>query len=263
MISKQGQLAIKSANEAAGILLKHFRKIEKIEQKGDNPQDIVTEADLEAERAIVKLIQSHFGNHNILAEETGFIKKDSVYTWVVDPLDGTGNFAQGLPYFGVAIALLKGKNPILAVTAAPVEGELFYAEKGKGAFLMEADGNRFKIHVSKVDRLSSAFGIIEAGHKNPDLLRVANVVVPRMKKFRVLGSTTLNLAYVAAGRVDLFVVSNINTHDIIGGKLLIEEAGGKTTLSEPIALDIEKKVQLTASNGLIHRELLQQIKALS
>ena len=263
MISKQGQLAIKSANEAAGILLKHFRKIEKIEQKGDNPQDIVTEADFEAERAIVKLIQNHFPNHNILAEETGFIKKDSPYTWVIDPLDGTGNFAQGLPYFGVAIALLNKRSPILAVTAAPVEGEIFYAERGKGAYLLEADGTKIRIRVSKTDRLAKALGIVEAGHKNPELLRFANVIVPKMRKFRVLGSTALNLAYVAAGRVDLFVVTNINTHDIIGGTLLVQEAGGKVTLSEPVALDTEKKVQLIASNGLIHGELLQQIRALS
>ena len=255
--------AIRAANRAAEILLSYFRKIETVEQKGGNPQDILTEADLEAERAIVKIIQSNFGNHNILAEETGFIKKNSTYTWVIDPLDGTTNFAQGLPYFGISIALFNRKSPVVAVTAAPVEGEIFYARKGKGAYLIEADGTRFKIKVSETDRLEQAFGIIEAGHKNIELIKWANHLVPKIKKFRVLGSTALNLAYVAAGRIDFKLIAHIWTHDIGAGMLLVKEAGGKVTLSEPLALDTEKKVRLLASNGKIHDELLREIKALT
>ncbi|MFY9484647.1 MAG: inositol monophosphatase family protein [Patescibacteria group bacterium] len=263
MVSNELNVALNAVNKAAEILLKHFRKIETVEMKGGNPKDIVTEADLEAERAIIKIIQANFGSHNILAEETGFIKKDSPYTWVIDPLDGTGNFAAGLPYFSISIALLKGKQPVVAAISAPVEGELFYAQKGKGAYLASGDGKPFKITVSKTDKLAQSFGIIEAGHNNAVLLKALNILGPQIKRFRVLGSTVLNLASVAAGRVDFFTVARINTHDIAGGMLLVAEAGGKVTVSEPISLDTEKKVTLTASNGLIHQEILQAIKALS
>lgn len=256
-------LALNTANKATEILLKYFRKIETVEQKGDNPQDILTQADLEAERAIVKLIQKNFANHNILAEETGYIKKDSPYTWVIDPLDGTGNFAAGLPYFAISIALFRHKTPVVAVTAAPVEGEIFYAVKGKGAYLMSGEGKPFKIRVSETKLLSQAFGDIEAGHHNPTLLKALNTLVPQIKKIRILGSTALNLAYVASGRLDFLTVARINTHDIGAGMLLVQEAGGKVTVSEPISLDTEKKVTLTTSNGKFHNEILRAIKDLS
>lgn len=258
-LTTQAQVAIKAANEASGILLKYFRKTEKIEQKGNNPQDVVTEADLLVERRIIAIIQKHFPNHNILAEETGFIEKKSTFTWVIDPLDGTGNFAQGIPYFSCVIALLKGKRPILGVTAAPVEGEVFIAQRGKGAFLIDPSGSEVKLSVSKTDQLSQAFGIIEAGHKNAALLKVADHLVPKIRKFRVMGSTALNLAMLAAGRIDFFVISNISTHDIVSGILLVTEAGGKITTSEPIALDVDKKIEVIASNGKLHNVLSKEI----
>ncbi|MBI3495007.1 inositol monophosphatase [Candidatus Berkelbacteria bacterium] len=262
MMSQQAQLAIKAANDTSAILLNYFRKIETIEQKNDNPLDIVTEADVEAERHIVALIQKHFPNHNILAEETGLIKKKSPYTWVIDPLDGTGNFAAGLPYFGISIALFLRKKPILGVTAAPVEGELFYAEKGKGAYLLESSGKKIKISVSTTKKLSTAMGIIEGGHNNSLLLGWANVLMPKIRKFRVLGSTALNLAYIACGRVDFFTIPSINTHDIGAGVLLVQEAGGAITTSEPMALDTEKKISLIASNTSIHQEILDIVASL-
>lgn len=255
-------LALNAANKATEILLNYFRKIEKIEEKGGNPADVLTQADLDAEREIIKLIQSQFPAHNILAEETGFIEKGSAYTWVIDPLDGTGNFAAGLPYFSIAIALLRNTSPIMAVTAAPVEGEIFYAERGKGAYLVAGEGKPFRIHVSDTAQLSQAFGIIEASHHNPSLLKALAILGPQIKRIRVLGSTALNLANLAAGRVDFFTVARINTHDIGGGMLLVKEAGGKVTTSDSISLDTEKKVTLTASNGKFHNEILKAINDL-
>ena len=218
------------AARSAGELLKHkFGKVHHIVKKGDI--DLVTEADLAAEEIILKMLRNHFPKDNILSEEAGARDLSSARTWVVDPLDGTTNFAHGFPFFAVSIALEIDKEMVLGIVYNPFMGEFFEARKGQGAFL-----NGRPIHVSNARNLSES--LLATGfpydireRSNRIFERFRNMVVGS-RGVRRAGSAAIDLCYVAAGRLDGLWEENLKPWDTAAGAVIVLEAGGKLSTCE-------------------------------
>jgi myo-inositol-1(or 4)-monophosphatase len=249
--------AMQIAREAGGVLVQRLG-VAKITNKGDI--DLVTEADLAAESLIIERIRSYHPQHGILAEESGEAVlvggKISDWKWIIDPLDGTTNYAHGYPCFCVSIALeYKGVLEV-GVVYDPVRDEMFAAERGKGATL-----NSRTIRVSDVDELSRAMvctGFPYNVRERPDFARDFTNFTMAAQAVRRDGSAALDLAYVACGRFDGFWEDGLNPWDTAAGVLLIQEARGRVSNFDNEPLDIYT-LKVLASNGLIHdamREVL-------
>ncbi len=250
-------VAIEIAKEAGRFLKINLGKVKNIQTKKEEI-NLVTEIDKESEKKIVEFIKSKFPHHSILAEESGEAKSDSGYKWIIDPLDGTTNYTHSFPVFCVSIALEYKGEVILGVIYDPNFDELFWAEKGKGAFL-----NGKKISVSKTDKLIKsmlATGFPYNVRENPDncIEHFVNFLM-EAQAIRRLGSAALDLAYVACGRLDGFWEVNLNPWDVAAGKIILEEAGGKITDFYGNEFSIYTK-GVVASNGLIHNQMLEVIK---
>lgn len=246
------QTAKRAAEQAAEHLMQGFRGSFDIRTK-DGRHDLVTEYDTRAERIIVDEIVSLFPTHNILGEEGGSIDNGSDYTWIVDPLDGTVNFAHGVPAFSVSIGVQYKQELVVGVVHHPPMSDVFWAEKGKGAFR-----NNTKLAVSITDNLHEALvvtGFPYNAYENPGkCIDTFGDVIRAGVSVRRLGSAALDLCYVAAGHFDAFWEVKLNPWDVAAGKLILLEAGGTITnyLGEPHLLD---RGTLLASNGLVHRQL--------
>lgn len=223
-----------------------------------NETDLVTEYDHRAEAFIVAELQKAFPDHAIRGEEGACVNSGAEYEWFIDPLDGTTNFAHGLPIFAVSMALVHHGDPIAGVVYDPSRDELFTAAKGEGAHL---NGNR--LHVSARQPLSRTLlvtGFPYDIRTNPDnnIARFTYFAV-RARAVRRLGSAALDLAYVAAGRFDGYWESRLNLWDVAAGVLMVREAGGRVSnyADEPIPIP---NLGLVASNGVIHQEMLTVIR---
>ena len=219
-LSKELAVAIRAAKAAGKIIMAKYGKAA-VNYK--EHMEIVTEADRQAEKKIISIIKKAFPTHSIIA--------------------GTGNFTMMLPFFNTSIALMEEDMPVLGVVYSPIQRELFHAIKGKGAFL-----NGRQINVSKQDNLLKTRTAFCHGGKIPELIKRSTDRYVRLKlgqcKVRQLGSAALELAYVAAGRLDAFWMTNINLWDVAAGVLLVQEAGG-------IVTDFEKKQFTEASSDII------------
>ncbi len=246
---------ISAAKEGGKILKEYFRKEYGIRYKEEQKlSSIVTDADIACEKKIFQILKKKFPEYNILSEETGVEERGSAYTWIIDPLDGTQNFVLGLPEFGVAIALAKGKEVIMSVLYFPIFDELYFAEKGKGAFL-----NEKKISVSNVDTFSKATislnfeSAVKRGNYSLDL--------PIFLKCRVYTTrcAIFFASFVASGKFDGSVVMGLFPWDVAATSLLVTEAGGKVTgiNGEPFDYSLG---DLVASNEKIHDTLLSFVK---
>lgn len=248
------EFAIKAAKEAGKIHLKYFNTELKINHKS-GPNDRVTIADLESEKAIVDIIKGQFPEHNILAEEAKYEKTDSEYRWIIDPLDGTNNFSHGMPFFCCSIALEKSNELILGVVFDPIRKELFLAEKGKGSTL-----NGKKINVSKNKDMNDCL-LIAGFHYNRgtpvlrSLVNIKHFFLNGILGIRRLGSAALDLCNIACGRADGFWELYLHEWDFAAGKLIIEEAGGKTSNMAGEGLKM-RPGYVVASNSLIHRVMI-------
>ena len=217
--------------------------------------DIVTSCDLEAEEAIVETISRRFPDHTILCEERGTTGPASEYVWAIDPLDGTSNFQQGLPLFCVSIALLHHGRPVLGVVYNALKDELYRACAGEGAFC-----NDRPIRVSSVDTLQR--GLLATGFQQSREAEVtANLA--NMQRFytegvlglRRLGSSALDLCYVAHGRLSGYWELFLHTWDFAAGSIIVEEAGGKVSDLRGGPLPMENS-SIVASNVLLHDTML-------
>ena len=220
--------------------------------------DLVTDADMASERLLTKAITTAYPRHALLTEEGGKLgNPDSEYLWVIDPLDGTTNFAHRLPYFSVSIALLKNGRPIIGVVYNPIADEMFAAELGRGAWL-----NDSQIKVSQTADLKSSLlctGFPYNMHQpNNNIENYAKLVVQTQGVLR-LGSAALDLCYVACGRLDGFWEMHLNPWDIAAGALIVQEAGGTVSGISRIEFDLTTG-EILASNGLIHQALAEQLK---
>ena len=222
--------------------------------------DLVTEVDLACERMIRALIAERHPDHDVLAEELGGPsgRERSRYCWIVDPLDGTTNFAHGLPIFCCTVALeIDGRLEVGAVYD-PTRDELFTAERGRGAFL---DGSR--IQVSGTGALIDALLVTGFPYTLQEQMReLAGLFVAFLGEARAvrrLGSAALDICYVAAGRMDGFWEQGLNAWDIAAGVLLVEEAGGRVTSLDGGPFEL-RTGSIVASNGPIHDEMLRVVR---
>ena len=207
--------------------MSYFGNISSLEKKSTNI-DLVTNADVESENYIIKSIQKQFPTHSIISEENGSISKKKEYTWVIDPLDGTTNFAHNLPIFSVSIGLIKNKEIICGVVYNPAADKCFYAEKKKGAYL-----NDKKIYVSSSTTLSDSLlvtGFPYLHDSKYDLsFELFKDFYDRTRGMRRLGAASLDLCFVGMGRFDGYYEFSLKPWDICAGALILEEAGGVVT----------------------------------
>lgn len=246
------EVAVETAIEAGGILLSEFDQPAKISYKGE--VDLVTQADRRSEDAIVGRLRGYFPKHAIVAEEGGGQEGDGRHRWIVDPLDGTTNFAHGYPCFAVSIGLEQEGELVAGVVYQPITKELFTASRGEGAYL-----NERQIQVSQIDHLSTsllATGFPSAKRaRNPNIHYYWNFTL-RSHGVRRDGSAALDLAAVACGRFDGFWEFGLHPWDTAAGVLLVREAGGIVTNFSGLPYHVGDYETL-ASNGRIHMELSQ------
>lgn len=249
-------LAIQAARKAGGILQKRLGRIQRIDYKG--AVNLVTEMDLRSETVIVSEIQKSYPDHGFLAEEKAQKRTGSPFRWIIDPLDGTTNYAHGFPVYSVSIALEKEGEIIVGVVYDPARDELFAAEKGKGARL-----NGRRISVSSTSRLSRSllatgfpYDLRESRVNNFDHFRNFALCTHAVRR---CGSAALDLCYVAAGRFDGFWEMKLGPWDLAAGSLMVAEAGGRVTDFEgrPLGLDGRR---VLASNSRIHRAMLKILR---
>lgn len=247
------EFAIETARAAGSILLEKFGRITSVTKKGDI--DLVTEADLASEAYIIERIRSHFPKHSILAEESGASADpggDPGLKWIIDPLDGTTNFAHGYPCFCVTLALEHNGEIVLGVTFDPTRDELFAAERGRGATL-----NGKPIRVSGTDDLGNALIVTGFPYdikQRDDFARHLTNMLLGARGVRRDGSAALDLAYVACGRFDGFWEEGLNPWDVAAGYLLIEEAGGHVSYYDGSRFSVYQP-PILASNGLVHSQM--------
>jgi myo-inositol-1(or 4)-monophosphatase len=251
--------AIQTAREAGRVLAEKFGRAIRVTNKGDI--DLVTEADIAAERLIVERIRSYHPRHAILTEESGDVittgDAGSEYKWVIDPLDGTTNYAHGYPCFCVSIALEYEGRVIVGVVYDPTRDELFAAERGGGATL-----NGRSLRVSETDELNGALlctGFPYDVRDRGDFARHFRNFIMRAQSVRRDGAAALDLAYVAAGRFDGFYEEGLRPWDVAAGVLLVGEAGGRVTHYDGSPFRIYTP-PIVASNGLIHEAMLDVLR---
>lgn len=221
-------VAVRAARRAAAVIGDASRDLKRLPTFSKGHGEIVSAAGKESGQAIVATISAAFPGHAILGEETGATagaKSDSPYQWIIDPLDGTMNFVHGFPYFAISIGLAHGNELTHAVVLDPVHDELFTAIKGRGAQL-----NNAPIRTSACTRMQDALvGTVVPTRKSPRLPRflpIFNALASRCT-LRRAGAGALDLAYVAAGRLDGFFEMSLGTWDVAAGALLVVEAGGR------------------------------------
>lgn len=252
-------IAIQAALSAGDLLRRGFGTKFTIESK-EGKQNLVTEYDKAAEKNIIEIIFKHFPDHAILAEESGSIQENTnKVTWIVDPLDGTVNFARHIPVFSVSIAASLHGEILCGVVYQPMTQELFIAEKGKGAYL-----NGKQLTVSKVNDLEQSFlatGFPYNVDKNPlHCVEKFAQLQARGIPIRRLGSAALDLAYVAAGRYDAFWEVGLHPWDMAAGKLLVEEAKGTVTHWDGCIHKVFGYETMLATNGILHKAMVQHLK---
>jgi myo-inositol-1(or 4)-monophosphatase len=250
--------AVRAAKAAGKIHKRHYGKVRDIRFKSGNQLNLVTEVDGQCEKIIFGLLKKSFPTHTFWGEESGGKLDDSNYTWIVDPLDGTTNYAHAYPFFCVSIALVKNGQLLAGVIYDSLRDECFSAEKSRGAFL-----NGRPLKVSKVGALQQsllctgfAYGVLKTLY-NFDNFK--NFVL-KSQGVRRDGSAALNLAYVAAGRFEGFWERGIQAWDMAAGVLLVLEAGGKVTDISGKPFDLLAQNAL-ASNGKIHSQIFKLLWA--
>ncbi|MDD4333291.1 MAG: inositol monophosphatase family protein [Patescibacteria group bacterium] len=263
---KQKKVAIAAAKKAGLALLKQFNNFDRGKVKLKSAHEIVTSADLSAEKIILSELRKNFPLDQIISEEAGTLKGKSDYFWIVDPLDGTTNFSIHSPFWAVSIGLAYKKELMLAVILAPFFNELYVAEKGKGAYLYKyfkftAKGEKMK--VSKINS-EKMINIFCHGKKISDIKRAIRYYgQQKLNGFdcRQLGSASLELAWVAGGRAESFFIPGADLWDVAPGVLLVREAGGKVTDAAGKEWNLDS-YDIIASNGKTHKEVLKVVKRL-
>jgi myo-inositol-1(or 4)-monophosphatase len=247
--------AIQTARDAGAILVDRLGRAQ-VSNKGDI--DLVTEADVASEQLIIERIRSHYPRHAILAEESGASEElntgKSEWKWIIDPLDGTTNYAHGYPCFCVSIGLEREGVIEIGVIYDPSRDELFAAERGQGATL---NGRRMRVSdVADLNQAMLCTGFPYNVRERPNFARDFANFTMTAQAVRRDGSAAIDLAYLACGRFDGFWEDGLNAWDVAAGILLIEEAGGQITDFKGGPVDIYA-AKLLASNGLIHDAMMR------
>ena len=233
---------IKAAEKASKSLIRDFGEVEKLQVSKKGPYDFVTKTDKNVEKILIEELSKSKKNYSFLTEETGKIKnKDNNNLWVIDPIDGTTNFLHGIPHFAICIAHISNNEILSGLIFDPIKDEMFFAEKDKGAYL-----NNQRLRVSKKSSLDEClFSSNHEGVKFSDL------------NMRYSGCAALDLAYVAAGRLDGFFHNKINLWDVAAGVLLVLEAGGNVNEITKFGIN---NIDIRASNSSINNQMLKNLE---
>jgi myo-inositol-1(or 4)-monophosphatase len=252
---KEKELIESLARKAGDILMKHFRRDWALLKERSTAKEAATKYDKEVDRLIVEEIKRHYPHHSLLTEESGFLQDDPDWLWIVDSLDGTGDFANFNPFFSVCIALMHQSELLLGAIYAPAIDEFYLAEKGRGAYL-----NGVKIQVSDVSDLGQSYIFYcEGGEKNRiRTIKLINSVYPLVTDMRKLGSAGLETAWVAAGKGEAYFSTRIEPWDVAPGVLLVQEAGGKVSDFQGNPWKPETG-DLLFSNKKLHEKILSLI----
>ena len=250
---------IKACRKAAKTLIRDFGEIEKLQVSLKGPGDFVTLSDKKVEKILIEDLQKARPNYSILSEEIGEIKNDDEFKWIIDPIDGTANFLHGIPHFGISLALEHNKEIICGIIFDPIKNEIFSTEKGNGSYL-----NSQRIRVSSRKKLQDCIlftGGPRLTSKNRELSleeykKFSSKVITPVRK---MGSASLDMAYVAAGRCDGLWQRDLNYWDIAAGILLVKEAGGYVTDFKGTDKYIENKTIL-AANSRINEAMIEVLK---
>lgn len=257
LFQKELKFSLNTALAAGKNLLDRSRKSNRIIHKGR--VDLVTDADLAAEKFIIKAIRQQFPEHSLLAEEGSSFDNKSDYRWIIDPLDGTTNYAHNFPFYCVSIGLEYKGNMVVGAIYDPERDEMFHASKGRGAFL-----NGRRIHVSDENQLEKsllATGFpYDIGTSREDNLKYFRRFAKTARGVRRAGSAALDLCYLACGRFDGFWELKLHPWDTAAAVVIVEEAGGKVTDFAGRKYSIYGKYIL-ASNGRIHRQMKKVLTA--
>jgi myo-inositol-1(or 4)-monophosphatase len=250
-LKKIKDVAIEAAVDAGKLAASRVNSIDSISRKSGY-NDLVTDVDKACEDLIIGKISSVFPDHSILAEESGEDNRPGEICWVIDPIDGTINFAHGFPFFCTSIGVLFEGEVILGAVYEPVRGELFFAEKGKGAFL---DNKQIQVSDNPELRdslIATGFAYNLSGkEKNLDCFRKMLLSAQAVRR---AGSAALDLCYVACGRFDGFWERGLKPWDTAAGELIVRESGGTVSTLTDLAYDIFKD-EIVASNTKIHQEM--------
>jgi myo-inositol-1(or 4)-monophosphatase len=267
MRSSEQQFILETILAAGRIATQHFARLEEVDSKSAEI-DLVTVADRETEEFLAAAIRSAFPGDAILAEESSILSaignggaKLPERLWIVDPIDGTTNFVHTFPQFAISVAFWLGGEPRAAAVFNPATGELFAAERGEGATV---DGRPIRVSTqSEVGRMLASTGFAYDRRERVDYyLEIVRAILMNTHGVRRLGSAALDLCWVAAGRLDAHVETNLAPWDVAAGRLILEEAGGKLTdfSGGPLGLRVPEVV---ASNGAGHGDLVALFRPLA
>ena len=247
---------VKACRKASKTIIRDFGEIEKLQVSIKGPGDFVTASDKKVEKILINELQEARPSYSILSEEIGQINNDKSFKWIIDPIDGTANFLHGIPHFAISIGLEHDDEIICGIVYDPIKDEMFVAEKGNGSYL-----NNQRMRVSSRSKLKDCI-VFTGGPKLESQNK--ELALDEYKKFsskilipiRKLGSASLDMAYVAAGRCDGFWQRNLNYWDIAAGIILVKEAGGFVTDFEGENRYVENKTIL-AANSRINKEMIE------
>ena len=250
---------VKACRRASKILIRDFGEIENLQVSLKGPGDFVTMSDKNVEKILIEELNKARPNYSILSEEIGEIKNDDEFKWIIDPIDGTANFMHGIPHFAISIGLEHKKEIVSGIIYDPIKDEMFLAEKGNGSYL-----NNQRIRVSSRKDLKNCIIFTGGPKHNSDdkeltLKEQKNFTDKVFIPIRKMGSASLDIAYVAAGRCDGFWQRNLNYWDVAAGIILVKESGGFITDFSGKNAYIENKT-IIASNSKINKEMIEVLK---
>ena len=243
--------AVRSVREGGRVILMYFSQLDRLEYSSKGRNDYVSQADVEAERAVLDVLTRAYPDHGIIAEESGK-REGSEYTWIIDPLDGTTNFLHGFPMFAVSVAVKRAGVLEHGVVYDPLHDEMFTASRGEGAQL---NGKRIRVSTTRKlapSLLGTGFPFRDLGIIEP-WMRSFQSLLPKTSGIRRAGAAALDLAYVAAGRLDGFWEFGLKPWDMAAGALLIREAGGLVA-DVSGGQDFLESGNLVSANPLIFEE---------
>ena len=252
---------IDAARKAARGLARDFGEVTELQVSKKGAADFVTNADLKAEQTIFELLQKARPGYGFLGEERGMVEgTDKTHTWIVDPLDGTTNFLHAIPHFAVNIALQREGEVVAGVTFNPITNDLFWVEKGRGAFL--GAEKRLRVGARRhLDESVLATGVPVLGKPgHGQFLKELHQLSQKVAGIRRFGAASLDLAWVAAGRFDGYWERNLKPWDVAAGVLMINESGGKVTAIEEHG-DPVSGASILASNQELHALVLERLQA--
>ena len=250
---------VKACRKASKTLIRDFGEIENLQVSLKGPGDFVTNCDKKVEKILIDELLKARPSYSILSEEIGEINNDDSFKWIIDPIDGTSNFLHGIPHFAISIGLEHNKEIICGIIYDPIKDEMFTAEKGNGSYL-----NNQRMRVSSRSKLEDCM-IFTGGRKRDAknrelaLKEYYKFSIKVLTPIRKLGSASLDMAYVAAGRCDGFWQRNLNYWDIAAGIILVKEAGGFVTDFNGENEYIQNKTIL-ATNAKINKEMIEVLK---